>query len=134
MRRTVRGLQSLAEGFRVLAYRTAMKIDAAENGDTAAHDEAALLTPVVKAFGTEWGFRGASEALQVWGGYGYVREAGIDAIVLELPFQPVCRPDCQGLCPDCGLDLNTVQDHSHDESVDPRWAKLAQFETDAETS
>lgn len=57
-----------------------------------------------------------------------------DAIVLELPFQPVCRPDCQGLCPDCGLDLNTAEDHTHDESVDPRWAKLAQFETDAETS
>ncbi len=78
MRRTVRGLQSLAEGFRVLAYRTAMRIDAGENGDAAAHDEAALLTPIVKAFGTEWGFRGASEALQVWGGYGYVREAGIE--------------------------------------------------------
>ena len=57
-----------------------------------------------------------------------------DAIVLELPFQPVCRPDCRGLCPECGLDLNTVEDHTHDESVDPRWAKLAQFETDAETS
>lgn len=57
-----------------------------------------------------------------------------DAIVLELPFQPVCRIDCRGLCPECGLDLNTVEDHTHDESGDPRWAKLAQFETDAETS
>ena len=57
-----------------------------------------------------------------------------DAIVLELPFQPVCRADCRGLCPECGLDLNTDEDHTHDESVDPRWAKLAQFESDAETS
>ena len=57
-----------------------------------------------------------------------------DAIVLELPFQPVCRPDCRGLCPECGLDLNTVEEHTHDETVDPRWAALAQFETDGETS
>jgi uncharacterized protein len=55
-----------------------------------------------------------------------------DAIVLELPFQPVCRPDCRGLCPECGLDLNTVEVHSHDDAVDPRWAKLAQFETGGE--
>lgn len=57
-----------------------------------------------------------------------------DAIVLELPFQPVCRPDCRGLCPDCGLDLNSVEQHSHDEAVDPRWAKLAQFESEGEKS
>ena len=57
-----------------------------------------------------------------------------DAIVLELPFQPVCRPDCRGLCPECGLDLNTVADHSHIDAVDPRWAKLTQFESEGETS
>jgi uncharacterized protein len=57
-----------------------------------------------------------------------------DAIVLELPFQPVCRPDCLGLCPDCGVDLNTAVDHNHDDAVDPRWSKLAQFESDGETS
>ncbi len=57
-----------------------------------------------------------------------------DAIVLELPFQPVCRPDCRGLCPDCGLDLNTVAEHSHEQAVDPRWAGLARFESEDETS
>ncbi len=57
-----------------------------------------------------------------------------DAIVLELPFQPVCRPDCRGLCPECGLDLNTVEEHDHDDAVDPRWSKLAQFESESETS
>lgn len=56
-----------------------------------------------------------------------------DAIVLELPYRPVCRPDCRGLCPDCGVDLNTVEDHGHDDAVDPRWAKLAQFESGGET-
>lgn len=57
-----------------------------------------------------------------------------DAIVLDLPFQPVCRPDCRGLCPECGLDLNADEEHSHVERVDPRWAQLAEFETDGETS
>lgn len=57
-----------------------------------------------------------------------------DAIVLELPYQPVCRPDCRGLCPVCGVDLNTVEQHDHENAVDPRWAKLAQFESGGETS
>lgn len=57
-----------------------------------------------------------------------------DAIVLELPFQPVCRPDCRGLCPECGVDLNSVTEHSHADAVDPRWAGLAQFESRDETS
>lgn len=57
-----------------------------------------------------------------------------DAIVLDLPFQPVCRPDCRGLCPECGRDLNTVEEHAHGGGADPRWAALAQFESDGETS
>lgn len=48
-----------------------------------------------------------------------------DAVVTALPFQPVCRPDCQGLCPDCGIRLEEAPaDHVHDQ-VDPRWAALA---------
>ena len=49
----------------------------------------------------------------------------IDAVGLELPFSPVCQPDCPGLCPQCGIPLATAEpDHHHDE-IDPRWAKLA---------
>lgn len=48
-----------------------------------------------------------------------------DAIVLNLPWQPLCRPDCAGLCVDCGQPLADLPaDHSH-ASVDPRWAALA---------
>lgn len=57
-----------------------------------------------------------------------------DAVVLELPFQPVCRPDCRGLCPDCGLDLNGVDGHTHAVAVDPRWVELAQFGSDDDSS
>jgi uncharacterized protein len=46
-----------------------------------------------------------------------------DVVVLALPMQPVCREDCLGLCPDCGLSLNDDPDHHHD-AVDIRWAAL----------
>ncbi|WP_156688750.1 YceD family protein [Mycobacterium sp. Marseille-P9652] len=48
----------------------------------------------------------------------------IDAVGLELPFAPVCAPDCPGLCPECGVALAAEPGHQH-ERVDPRWAKLA---------
>jgi DUF177 domain-containing protein len=51
-----------------------------------------------------------------------------DAVVLDLPFQPLCRNECRGLCADCGADLNADPDHGHDAPVDPRWAKLSAFE------
>jgi uncharacterized protein len=47
-----------------------------------------------------------------------------DAVGLELPFSPVCTPDCPGLCPDCGVSLAAEPGHHHDR-IDPRWAKLA---------
>jgi uncharacterized protein len=54
-----------------------------------------------------------------------LRQPIVDAVGLELPFSPVCRTDCPGLCPTCGVALATaVPDHHHDE-IDPRWAKLA---------
>jgi uncharacterized protein len=49
-----------------------------------------------------------------------------DAIVLGLPITPLCRFDCAGLCPDCGQRLDDVEPgHSH-ETIDPRWAALAE--------
>lgn len=48
-----------------------------------------------------------------------------DAVVLDLPFTPLCRPDCAGLCPTCGENLNRNPEHGHAEAIDPRWAGLA---------
>lgn len=53
-----------------------------------------------------------------------------DAVVLELPFTPLCREDCLGLCPDCGFNLNDDPDHEHGEVLDPRWSKLAGLDVD----
>lgn len=47
-----------------------------------------------------------------------------DAVALELPDKILCRPDCAGLCPVCGRDLNE-EPHTHEETeADPRWAAL----------
>ncbi|MGL4831927.1 MAG: YceD family protein [Propionibacteriaceae bacterium] len=48
-----------------------------------------------------------------------------DAVVLELPFAPLCSEDCLGLCPTCGLNLNHDPQHDHGEVIDERWTGLA---------
>jgi uncharacterized protein len=54
-----------------------------------------------------------------------------DAVILALPWTPLCRPDCAGLCPECGQRLDDLPaGHSH-QQLDPRWAALAAF-TDAD--
>lgn len=46
-----------------------------------------------------------------------------DAVILQLPFQPVCRDTCQGLCADCGARLEDDPGHHH-EVLDSRWSAL----------
>lgn len=47
-----------------------------------------------------------------------------DAAVLALPANPLCRDDCPGMCPDCGVHRDDLPaDHSH-QQIDPRWARL----------
>jgi uncharacterized protein len=46
-----------------------------------------------------------------------------DAVVLEMPFSPLCRPDCLGLCARCGGDRN-LGECSCGPEVDPRWGAL----------
>jgi uncharacterized protein len=46
-----------------------------------------------------------------------------DAILLDLPLAPLCRADCQGLCPYCGIDRNEAQCECQ-APHDPRWATL----------
>ena len=48
-----------------------------------------------------------------------------DAVVLALPFQPLCEDDCPGLCAECGARLADDPDHGHDAPVDPRWTALS---------
>lgn len=56
-----------------------------------------------------------------------------DTVVPTLPFQPVCRVDCPGLCSECGALLADDPDHRHD-VIDPRWAALGELRRDAPTT
>ena len=88
MRRTLLTLQARTDGCRAIAYWCALLLDEAEHHPDAARrataaGHVALLTPVAKSLFTELGHRSADEALQVWGGYGFVREYGIEQTVRD---------------------------------------------------
>ncbi len=50
-----------------------------------------------------------------------------DAVVLALPNHPLCRPDCPGLCPDCGVYWDDLPDDHDHAAPDSRWAALNQL-------
>lgn len=56
-----------------------------------------------------------------------------DAVVLSLPFQPVCSPDCAGLDPETGERLTELPDPESARRTDPRWAALQALSLDKGT-
>ncbi len=51
-----------------------------------------------------------------------------DALALALPAALLCTPECAGLCPTCGVNLNTAgPDHQHERVPDQRWSKLSEL-------
>ncbi|HKW79086.1 MAG TPA: DUF177 domain-containing protein [Candidatus Limnocylindria bacterium] len=50
-------------------------------------------------------------------------------VLLELPLKPLCREDCAGICPMCGVDQN-VRPHRHEEVADERWSQLGKLLAD----
>lgn len=88
VRRTLLTLQARTDACRLLAYWTALLLDEHEQHPdpqrrALAGGHVALLTPIAKALFTDLGHRSADEALQVWGGYGYVHEFGIEQTVRD---------------------------------------------------
>ena len=57
-----------------------------------------------------------------------------DAVVLALPFNPLCEDDCPGLCAECGARLADDPEHTHDAPIDPRWAGLTALTQDQSTT
>lgn len=53
-----------------------------------------------------------------------------EELLLALPAYPVCRPDCRGLCPACGTDLNTSACSCRNQTSDPRWEALRRVAED----
>lgn len=75
--------RAYVEGGRMLAYWTGLMLDRAEHDPDpvtrdAMHGQVSLITPIVKAMLTEQGFLGASQAMQVFGGHGFICETGIE--------------------------------------------------------
>jgi alkylation response protein AidB-like acyl-CoA dehydrogenase len=88
VRRTLWRLKALTAGVRVCAFRFAQLLDEADHHRSAAERERAqqllgVRTPIAKAFFTHVGHHGANDALQVWGGYGYVHDYGIEQSVRD---------------------------------------------------
>lgn len=61
----------------------------------------------------------------------YYRDEEIDLahmiweqIVLALPMKPVCKPECRGLCPECGVNRNEQACSCSRDTTDPRWQAL----------
>lgn len=67
---------------------------------------------------------GEEELFFIKDGAADLAEVILSDIFFALPMQPLCKEDCRGLCPKCGVDLN-VNDCSCDlVDIDPRWEKL----------
>lgn len=80
--------RAYVEGGRMLAYWTGLMLDGAENHPSldireTLHGQVSLITPIVKAMLTEQGFQGASQALQIFGGHGFISETGIEQYVRD---------------------------------------------------
>jgi uncharacterized protein len=58
----------------------------------------------------------------------FVREA----ILLAAPIAPLCRPDCPGLCPECGEELGSGPHQHEEEPIDPRLEALRAFRVDGD--
>jgi alkylation response protein AidB-like acyl-CoA dehydrogenase len=77
------------EGGRMLSYWAALMIDLADHHPDAdmrhrMHEQVGLITPIVKSMLTAQGFQGASQAMQVFGGHGFIGETGIEQYMRDV--------------------------------------------------
>lgn len=56
----------------------------------------------------------------------------VDSVVLNLPFTPICKADCLGLCSECGKKMNEDPSHFHEAPVDSRWSELQKFQKESD--
>ena len=88
VRRMLLTARALNEGARALAYWVALQLDIArKHPDPAVRRDAdelvQLMTPIIKAFFTDYGFEATNLAVQVHGGHGYIREHGMEQLVRD---------------------------------------------------
>ncbi len=88
VRKNLLTMKALTEGIRALSIWIAIHLDKAENaGDEAARQQSddlvQLLTPIVKAYGTDKGFKVTNLGVQIYGGHGYIHEHGMEQFVRD---------------------------------------------------
>jgi butyryl-CoA dehydrogenase len=88
VRRMLLNMRAAAEGCRALGAWVGQAVDIAAHSDDpkakqAAEDFVALMTPIVKALFTDYGFETANHGVQVMGGHGYIREHGMEQYVRD---------------------------------------------------
>ncbi|HRC26116.1 MAG TPA: acyl-CoA dehydrogenase family protein, partial [Alphaproteobacteria bacterium] len=77
------------EAMRALTCHAAFLLDRAEEGDADSQSLVDLLTPVVKAWGTEIAVEATSAAIQVYGGMGYIEETGVPQFYRDARILPI---------------------------------------------
>ena len=88
VRRMLLTQRAINEGSRALAYWAALQLDISRSHEDASVREDAdelvqLMTPIIKAFFTDYGFEATNLAVQVHGGHGYIREHGMEQLVRD---------------------------------------------------
>jgi len=88
VRRMLMDARAFTEGMRALALWAGLLVDLtqkakSEEERTAADDLLGLLTPVIKGYGTDLGYKVATDMQQVWGGHGYIVENGMEQFVRD---------------------------------------------------
>lgn len=102
------------------------------SSDHTEHVSELIFYPERKAAFVEEGDEEAEEMPEIVGDHIDLEPILRDAIVLGLPFRPLCRPDCPGLCSECGQPWDDLpDDHSH-EKLDPRFDALAKLQSQLE--
>lgn len=83
-----------------------------------------FLYPEAVTRAKEEGDEEAEELYRITDNYLDLEQVVRDAILGELPFSPLCREDCEGLCAECGIVLRDADEDHHHETIDPRWQAL----------
>ena len=87
-------MKSIIEGQRSLAFWLSQQVDVSlnhlnENVKKEADEMVSLMTPVIKSFFSDMGMEITNEAIQIFGGYGYTRDQGIEQLYRDNRITPI---------------------------------------------
>ena len=94
IRRSLMNMKSLIEGQRSLAFWVSQQIDVSLNHSDStikqnANDMVSMMTPIIKSFFTDIGMELTNDAIQVFGGYGYTKDQGIEQLFRDNRITPI---------------------------------------------